>query len=162
MVWRLIAISWRSRHPVLSGIGAAVGAAIGFAIFSNLYGFTMPTHPRHRHCHHSKHYHRQLRFKGHRTRSSFRVRLSHRGTNPSQWRWTSWAGWPTWHRVRMGPPVAVNGGLPHDGSRGSGTMARTVVPRSLDSISSSPPTWPRRSRMPAMPTPTGTLISLLP
>jgi hypothetical protein len=78
MVWRLIKISWRSRHPVLSGFGAAVGAAIGFAIFSNLYGFTMPTHPRHRHCHHSKHYHRQLRFKGHRTRSSFRVRPSQR------------------------------------------------------------------------------------
>ena len=78
MVWRLIKISWCSRHPVLSGFGAALGAAIGFAIFSNLYGFTMPTHPRHRHCHHSKHYHRQLRFKGHRTRSSFRVRPSQR------------------------------------------------------------------------------------
>src|SRR6202030_2342115 len=34
-----------------------------------------------------------------------------------------------------------------------GTMARTVAPRSLDSISSRPPTYRSGSRMPAMPTP---------
>jgi hypothetical protein len=114
MIWRLIKISWRSRHPVLAGIGAAVGAAIGFAIFSNLYGFTMPTHPRRRHCHLSKHYHRQLRFKGHRTRSSFRVRPSQRGTNPSQWRWTSWAGYPKWQTfsaTTSQPSASVQTGL---------------------------------------------------
>src|ERR1700693_2326182 len=60
---------------------------------------------------------------------------------------------------RNGAAVAVDGELPHDASRGSGTMARTVVPRSLYSISSPPPTYRGRSRMPAMPTPK--VISLL-
>lgn len=41
---------------------------------------------------------------------------------------------------RNGAAVAVNGELPHDASRGSGAMARTVVPRSLRSISSCAPT----------------------
>jgi hypothetical protein len=69
VVW--LKISWRSRYPVLASIGAAVAATIGFAIFSNLYGFTMPTHPPHRRCHHSKHYQRRRRFTGRRTRSCF-------------------------------------------------------------------------------------------
>jgi AraC-like DNA-binding protein len=56
--------------------------------------------------------------------------------------------------------VAVDGELPHDASRCIGTMARTVAPRSLDSISSRPPTYRSRSRMPAMPTPK--VISLMP
>ena len=37
-----------------------------------------------------------------------------------------------------GATVAVNGELPHGAAHGSGTMARTVEPRSLDSISSCP------------------------
>ena len=61
---------------------------------------------------------------------------------------------------RNGAAVAVDGELPHDASRCIGTMARTVAPRSLDSISSRPPTYRSRSRMPAMPTPK--VISLMP
>src|SRR6201994_3308885 len=62
--------------------------------------------------------------------------------------------------IRNGAAVAVDGELPHDASRCVGTMARTVAPRSLDSISSRPPTCHSRSRLPALPTPK--VISLRP
>src|ERR1700693_622764 len=57
---------------------------------------------------------------------------------------------------RNGVAVAIKGALPNSASRCIGTMARTVVPLSLDSISSSPPICRSRSRMPAMPKSTGT------
>jgi AraC-like DNA-binding protein len=60
---------------------------------------------------------------------------------------------------RNGAAVAVDGELPHDASRGSGAMARTVVPRSLRSISSCEPTCRSRSRMLARGT--SKVISLL-
>ena len=44
---------------------------------------------------------------------------------------------------RNGAAGAVDGELPHDGSHCIGTMARTVAPRSLDSISSRPPDLPQ-------------------
>ena len=44
---------------------------------------------------------------------------------------------------RNGAAVAVDGELPHDASHCIGTMARTVEPRSLDSISSRPPDLPQ-------------------
>jgi AraC-like DNA-binding protein len=63
---------------------------------------------------------------------------------------------------RYGATVPVNGELPHDASRGSGTMARTVVPPSLDQISSCSPTCRSLSRIPARPTPTGATIAWMP
>src|ERR1700676_3009264 len=50
---------------------------------------------------------------------------------------------------RNGAAITVDSELPHDESRGSGAIARTVMPRSLHWISSRPPTCRSRSRMPA-------------